>query len=290
MNPLFEPVRFDGKPLLWGYRSRADKHFKGFYHWHQCCEMLFVHEGEGNVILDGHTYEIRRGMLFFFQPFQLHKVFPSVTGQCPYVRSVIHFNPAVLAESIRAFPQRHSLFVELWQSHKALQAVDMNRQAGFVEGALSMYEDAAASGNGEDDEEIALLFLQLLNAISAAGQAEEGPAAGKGGHRPLRYSEMIMQWIEQHYMEDVHLDRMAEALHLSKFHVSRVFRQETGGSITDYLTARRIKQACRLLQTTALPVERIGYEVGLPNASYFVQLFKRVVGTTPLRYRNSHRL
>jgi len=68
--------------------------------------------------------------------------------------------------------------------------------------------------------------------------------------------------------------------------VSRIFRQETGSSITDYLTARRIKQACRLLQTTSLPVDRVGIEVGLPNMSYFIQLFKKVTGVTPLKFRN----
>ncbi|WP_039790620.1 helix-turn-helix domain-containing protein, partial [Paenibacillus riograndensis] len=54
------------------------------------------------------------------------------------------------------------------------------------------------------------------------------------------------------------------------------------------LTARRIKQACRLLSTTDMPVEQIGIAVGFPNASYFNQLFKRVLGTTPLKYRKNN--
>lgn len=96
-----------------------------------------------------------------------------------------------------------------------------------------------------------------------------------------------MQWIEAHYADQVSLDDLAEALHLSKFYVSRVFSQETGSSITDYITTRRIKQACRLLQTTILPIEHIN-EIGFPNASYFIRLFKHVVGMTPLKYRKAN--
>jgi len=71
--------------------------------------------------------------------------------------------------------------------------------------------------------------------------------------------------------------------------VSRIFRQETGSSITDYVKARRIKQACRLLETTELPVERIGILSGFESPSYFIQLFKRMIGMTPLKYRRQNR-
>ncbi|MHA7581870.1 AraC family ligand binding domain-containing protein [Paenibacillus vandeheii] len=50
--------------------------FKGYYHWHQCGEILHVHEGHGIVVLNNHTYPIHKGMLCFFQPYQLHHAMP----------------------------------------------------------------------------------------------------------------------------------------------------------------------------------------------------------------------
>jgi AraC-like DNA-binding protein len=105
--------------------------------------------------------------------------------------------------------------------------------------------------------------------------------------RPRRYSEAAMRWVEEHYAEEFRLERLADELHLSRYYLSRLFRQETGSAITDYVTARRMKQACMLLETTELSVDQIGFRVGIPNVSYFIQLFKRVVGTTPLKYRRS---
>lgn len=289
MNPLFEPMKLEGKPVMWNGRQRTEADFSGYYHWHQCAEMLLVHEGRGSVVVGRHAYEIRRGMLFFFPPFQLHHVFAHVSPECPYIRSVFHFDHELMGDSLSGFPARRGLLDSMCRGQREEYAFDLGDRIGYAEEVCRIYGRAAASGHGESYEEASLLLLQLLNAIvSVLGARREAGAArtdADGPQRPFRYAESVMRWIEAHYAEEFRLDKLADGLHLSKFYVSRIFREETGSSITDYLTARRIKQACRLLQTTSLPVERIGGEVGLPNPSYFVRLFKRHVGTTPLKYR-----
>ncbi|MBW7454612.1 helix-turn-helix domain-containing protein [Paenibacillus sepulcri] len=286
MNLLFEPVSLNGMSLLWGHKSYSDSNFRGFYHWHQCCEMLFVHEGQGTVIVEQQTYEIKRGMLFFFQPFQLHKVYANVSAERPYVRSIMHFDPVRISAGLQVFPERQSLFNLLWQGQTNIQAYDLTGNFEYMSGICDFYERAHRIGKGEHEEEITLLMLQLLSCIQAAGSGSPDEAFMNIAPRPLKYSEAVMQRLENSYAEEFDLEQLAGQLHLSKYYVSRVFRQETGSNITDYLTARRIKQACRLLQTTSLPIDRIGSEVGLPNVSYFIQLFKKVVGVTPLKFRN----
>lgn len=286
MKRLFDAVRFDGKLMLWNYATRTDTPFEGFYHWHQCFEVLFVHEGEGTVIINQNTYDIKRGMIFIFQPYQLHKVYPKASPEYPYIRSKLHFNPEEFSDKLSLFPERQAQLLQLWQGKDTIQAFNLLSDVAYMEETCAWYEHSAGNGEVRSQEDDLMLLLQILGFVNKVqGQSRES-ALKEIVKRPLRYSERIMKWIETHYAEDVSLDRIAEELHLSKFYVSRVFRQETGSSVTDYLTARRIKQASRLLQTTFLPVERIGFEVGLSDASYFVQLFKKVVGTTPLKYRN----
>ncbi|MCQ6562103.1 AraC family transcriptional regulator [Paenibacillus mendelii] len=284
MNLLFDPIKFGGKQLLWNHRLRNEANFGGYYHWHPCCEMLFVHEGQGSVIVNQQTYAIRRGMLFFFQPFQLHKVYAQVSSESPYVRTILHFDPAVISVCQDVFPVRYNQFNVMCHGQMKEHAYDLIWSAAHMEWLFDLYNKAAGEGRGESQEEMAYLIMQLVSGIQAAGTAS-GETNKRIEPRTVRYSETIMRWIEAHYTEVFSLEKLAEAAHLSKFYVSRIFRQETGSSITDYLIARRIKQACRLLQTTTLPIERIGIEVGLPNVSYFIQLFKKVVGTTPLKYR-----
>lgn len=88
-----------------------------------------------------------------------------------------------------------------------------------------------------------------------------------------------MWWIEKHLDYEIRLGKMTADVHLSKSYASRIFHQETGSSITDYVTARRLKQDYLLLQTTTLWVEEIGRRAGFPNgcisSSYFPNLPKR---------------
>ncbi len=287
MHYSFNQVLLEGKPMLWGHRSHSEAEFSGYYHWHQICEFLYVHEGQGSIILNQKAYPMHRGMLFIFQPFQLHKVYAEVSPASPYIRTVSHFDHIFVESSLRAFPSRHQLFSRLWQGGAGELAFDLLPYADHVERILALYDHAVIRGRGDTEEEIALLFAQLLNYLSIYWSETGINERIEGSHtRPLRYSEQVMQWLEERYTEQISLDDVAEALHLSKFYVSRIFRLETGSNITNYLAVRRIKKACRLLQTTTLPIEQVGYEVGLSNPSYFIRLFKRIVGKTPLKYRN----
>lgn len=282
MKQLFEPVVFEEhKTLIWDFKIYADKYYKGYYHWHQCCEIMFVHGGQGNVVVNQQMYDIRRGMLFFFQPYQLHRIYSEVSPECPFERTIFYIDPYVAENLLQGFSKRKALFTALWQGTSPHCAFDLNEHVHAVEWILNHYDRNRKNNLVEDTEDISMLFLQLLSCIGTNDHHVLQP----GERRTLRYSEKIMSFIEEHYHEEVNLDQLAEEIHLSKSYISRIFHQETGGRLVDYLTARRIKQACRLLGTTDLPVEQIGIAVGFPNASYFNQLFKRVLGTTPLKYR-----
>ncbi|WP_309121601.1 AraC family transcriptional regulator [Paenibacillus sp.] len=289
MHYLFDPVPLHSKPMIWEHKIKTVENFSGFYHWHQCCEVLIAHEGAGNVIVNQKSYELRRGMVFFFQPFQLHKVFANVSPEQPYVRSKTHFDPYEFQEKLHLFPLLLERFLLLWQGNHTFQAFDMGDSFAYVEHMLAVHEQNARSVGDHRAAEFELSFLlivQLLNAVSLHLHPHLGTSTSSP--RTFSYAEKVMQWIEEHYRDDIQLEDIAEAMHLSKYYVSRLFQNETGSTIPQYVTARRIKIACRLLQTTSYSIERIGIEVGIPNPSYFIRTFKKTVGTTPLKYRKMY--
>ncbi|MDD9265425.1 AraC family transcriptional regulator [Paenibacillus sp. GCM10023248] len=286
MKRLFEYVNLERRTIFWDYLIRMQSNFKGYYHWHQCCEILFVHEGQGRVVLNRQTYDIRRGMLFFFQPFQLHQVYADVSPDTPYCRTIFYVDPLIMDTLLRPFANRHALFTSLWQGKGDCQVYDLSHQAEILEWLFGAYQQAYLAGKGEEDEELTFLFVHLMSCLlSVERKNVELPPADTHDRRAQRYSELMMQWIEDHFHEEINLDRLGEHMHLSSSYLSKVFQQETGSSLTDYVTARRIKQACRLLDTTILSVEQIGEAIGFPNSSYFIQVFKREVGMTPLKFR-----
>ncbi|MFS0728206.1 response regulator transcription factor [Paenibacillus sp. 1P07SE] len=97
---------------------------------------------------------------------------------------------------------------------------------------------------------------------------------------------LAMRYVEEHLLEDVSLSKVAEAVHVSTGHLSRVFLKETGEHFSEYATRKKITHAKKLLRETNHKVYDIASELGYANPHYFSKLFKDEVGMTPLEFRN----
>lgn len=101
-----------------------------------------------------------------------------------------------------------------------------------------------------------------------------------------RSVETVKRWIRENYDQQAELSSLANMVYLTPSYLSKLFKQETGMTITDYLIEMRIKKAKHLLKTCPdLKIHEIGCEVGYPDPAYFNKLFKRVVGVTPSEYK-----
>lgn len=270
--------------LSFHHHSTSTSDFQGYYHCHQSGEWLLIHQGCGQILIEDRAFELRRGMLFYFQPYQIHKIRAETSPDCPYIRSIIHFNPQAIETCLGSFPALQAFYRTLWLRKLEQQAFDLGDQMTYMEEMYARYKKRRhgleASHRGETDGLFAIQLLILLRDLY-----ENLPQRNAVQERPLRYAEEVMSWLETRYCEPFSLDNLARDLHLSKYYVSKVFREETGSSITQYIITRRMKEACLLLAGTGLSIEDIGLKLGLTNSSYFCQLFKKTFGMTPNRYR-----
>jgi AraC-like DNA-binding protein len=280
---LFQEMDYGGLSFLWSYRNWSQQDFVGYYHWHRGFEVLAVHQGHGTVTVNQKTYELKPGMLFYFEPYQLHNVYVEVDESRPYERSVFHFDPVFIKGYLRTFPALYDVYKRMLQGLIALQGIDMIDCMEELNAACSAFQNSLlASSASSKEEQSALYLLKVLSLI----KRKVIPGPKQEEHmKPIRQSERVMAWIENHYGEPFQLELLADELHMSKSYLSRLFRQETGSSITGYLTARRMQQACSLLQTTNKSIEVIGEQVGFTSTSYFISLFKRIMGVSPHQYR-----
>ena len=99
-----------------------------------------------------------------------------------------------------------------------------------------------------------------------------------------------MDYIDEHYMEDLNLEDIAESIGFSKFHFSRLFKQYTNFTFCDYLCYRRIKVAEELLAMPDLSITEVALQAGFPSISTFNRLFKQHKNCTPSEYRSKNRL
>lgn len=96
----------------------------------------------------------------------------------------------------------------------------------------------------------------------------------------------IKQYIHEHYAEQMDLNALATLVYLSPTYISKLFKQETGSTITDYITEVRLQQAKQLLtHHPHLKVQQISEQVGYTDVAYFHKLFKRTIGITPSQFK-----
>ena len=111
--------------------------------------------------------------------------------------------------------------------------------------------------------------------------------------RDHSYSSLVLSAIyqlEHHYAEHITIQEMAEELDVSPTWLTSQFRKETGKPPVVYLNEVRMREAARLLSETRLPVNQVSAQVGILDTNYFIKLFKRAYGQTPLAYRHSHHI
>jgi len=107
-------------------------------------------------------------------------------------------------------------------------------------------------------------------------------------HMDIRRESVIRKvkvYIEDHMKEEISRKGLAGSVYLSEDYVSRIFRDETGMSLSNYVTGRRMEKAQEYLRNTDWGISRIAMEVGYTNFSYFSKTFKEYTGCTPNEYR-----
>ncbi|MBD2843777.1 helix-turn-helix transcriptional regulator [Paenibacillus sp. IB182496] len=266
------------------YRRRtSDRHLETF-HAHPGLELCYVHAGRGRLWLDERHYSVGPDMLLIFQPFQLHRVQMEVSAETPFVRTVLQFDPALLADHLPLFPELQRFFRHLHDDRLETPVLTGWTEDSVYTALLAEYAHVLPQLSEADNrEQYVQLLLMLLRLVQHRWRADKERGAAQP--RPQHRAEEVMAWIDRHYAEVFRMERLASALYLSSSHLSHLFREATGSTIGDYIAARRMREAGRLLTSTALAIPEIAVRVGLGSPSYFCQVFKKRMGTSPHRYR-----
>ncbi|WP_066190891.1 AraC family transcriptional regulator [Gracilibacillus timonensis] len=97
----------------------------------------------------------------------------------------------------------------------------------------------------------------------------------------------IQSYFEKNYKNKITLDDLSKEFRLNKYQIAKTFKNSVGISPIEYLIETRIGKAKDLLKYTNLSINEIAYEIGIDNVTHFINLFKKRVGMTPLKFRTS---
>ncbi len=95
----------------------------------------------------------------------------------------------------------------------------------------------------------------------------------------------ILEHIHETFTQEVDLEECAKRYHLTKSHISRLFKQHLGTTFVQYRNSLRVEKAKELLERADFTIHQIADEVGFPNIHYFYRVFRKMTGKTPKAYR-----
>lgn len=97
----------------------------------------------------------------------------------------------------------------------------------------------------------------------------------------------VLTRIDYDLTADLNLKTQAELLNVNASYLSTLFKKETGTTLTDYVSRKRVEYALFLLNSTNMQIQTIAQYCGIPDVNYFTKTFKKYVKETPKEYREN---
>jgi AraC-like DNA-binding protein len=111
----------------------------------------------------------------------------------------------------------------------------------------------------------------------------------KQSKKSSSYVDRCKDYIGKHYKEKIYLNDIADYLGISSSHLSRIFHEETGMRLQDFISAARVEQVKNLLLYSDYSLAEIAEYVNFPSQSYMGRVFKSLKGMTPKEYREKYK-
>jgi two-component system response regulator YesN len=160
------------------------------------------------------------------------------------------------------------------------------RLTSAVADVTQRYDLAEMAFNQED-----LVFIEGMEQLShhlftSLVQVSERIAAEKE-NKGIKAVDAAVNFIDQHYCEDISLEKLALFVHLNPNYLSEVFKKQRGVNYSDYIVGLRMKKAKELLEKNPwLSVNKVAELVGYANPRYFSSLFNKRMGIKPSEYKH----
>ena len=128
-----------------------------------------------------------------------------------------------------------------------------------------------------------LVSNQIVNLLTILLTVDETYTENKA---PMPdYIKKALKIIENRFAEPLSLETIAKEVGVSKYHLSRIFKLQTGITVKEYIILKRINYAKELLRYSDMTVEEISYTCGFNHASHFINMFKACEDATPKQFR-----
>lgn len=238
-------------------------------HYHDYYEVYFLIAGNRNIIINDQIYNMNPGDFAIIPPYVMHYSYGN--KDIIFKRILLYFKKEeVINNNILKIFEKG---LGIYQSDKNdlfYRIRDLLKQMLLEQEQNEMYKRE---------------YLQIiLNQILILIERNFIPFCKK---KKTNRIELIIQYLQEHYNEDIKLSILSKTFFISQYHLCREFKAYTNSTIVQYLNLTRIMKAQRELLETNNSITDISINNGFSNIIHFERVFKRITKMTPRCFRKN---
>ena len=232
-------------------------------HLHKEIEMIFMIDGDNSVYCNGETYELPTGSILLVPPNTIHAYNSPPSRQCYSLLLIV--DPNLLSGPASRL---------LYNIPKTPVYVDPEKKSIVWQ----LIQHAHTSGNTISKESFLMLVSTIISAV--LDHMELIPPS-----QAHHYEHSIIQYCQEHYMEPITIEHLADVLAINKNHISRYFSQTLNISFPNYINGLRLKKAMTLLKNINISIVDVAAMSGFGSLRSFNRYFADQYGMPPNKYR-----
>lgn len=249
------------------------------FHYHDFDKIIIFLKGKVDYLIEGRSYPLMPYDIVLVSQGDIHR--PEIDQSVPYERIIVYLSPGFLTSYQSEDYDLGECFRHARESHANVLRVRSLEKSSLLS-TIRNLERACADDGYAGNLYRQVLFLEFMIQLNRASLAHrlDYPATLHSNQKVLS----IMDYIGAHLSADLTIDSLSETFYISKYHMMRQFKQETGCTISHYINSKRLLLARELLAGDT-PITQICYDCGFKNYSTFSRAYKTFYGESPKNQR-----
>ena len=245
------------------------------FHFHDFHKILLLMKGNVSYCVEGRTYDLQADDIVFVPAGEVHR--PVLHDTAIYERIIIYISKDYLNtyrtdnyDLVQCLIEAHQK-----QSHVLRVPAFGTTKLGQIVRELEQSLDSNEYANELYHNLLFLEFMIQLNRVAIHDGIEY--LSNSSSNKKMID---VIDYLNEHLTDDLSIDFLAETFYLSRYHLMHAFKEETGYTIGNYLSTKRLLLARDRIRQGE-PITNVCYECGFRNYSTFSRAYKKNFGCSP---------
>ena len=275
LSGVYETVEYENQRFVMLYDNDEIEEYPT--HWHNAVEVIIPLHNGFTVVSGGVEYHLNEKEIIVIPPGELHSM-PAQDGR----RIIFQCDNSVISE----VPSLESILPVFSSAVHITPSLNKELYVLARKNILDIYTEYYSKAPMADVR-IYMYLITILTAIREfqLNSADENSASTSDNSDESRKFGLVTKYINQNYMYELPLEKLASIAGYSKYHFSRIFKKYNNMSYIQYINSIRIKAAERLMADSALPITEVAMQCGFSSLTTFNRAFRKAKGCTPTEFR-----